>query len=359
LQVLEIIKKRTGKGHMVGQTDEIDIDIDALDTHILHELHRYVDGVFNPLAARARGGGASRGSGGGADGRNGADIVSDFNHADDAKSAGGGSDGGGAGGDGGGAAWSRPPHPAPAAAARAHCPNPSAVPAPAAAAHENGQKNAENIEEAVCGFLSDILGASNEAPSDKKGPGPDPDPEEAEPKGEVAGRDGLRERLTGLLRRACGGDARLLGRGLRAAMLGGVDWGTVALEAGGLEVEDVALLSLSNVGPGERDRMRREAENRLSRAEVAASSKPCPGAQPGGAVCGVPSMREGGCNTVGCTVCGSAWCWECGTLKAHKGRPGQPAAEIVRTAELVTSLQVRPRRRLLRRNGRTTSAAGR
>jgi hypothetical protein len=47
-QVVDIIKKR--KGHMVGQTEEVEIDIDALDNQTLRELDKYVSQCLNPTA---------------------------------------------------------------------------------------------------------------------------------------------------------------------------------------------------------------------------------------------------------------------------------------------------------------------
>jgi hypothetical protein len=46
--VVDIIRKR--KGHMVGQTQEVEIDIDALDTQTLRELDKYVNQCLNPAA---------------------------------------------------------------------------------------------------------------------------------------------------------------------------------------------------------------------------------------------------------------------------------------------------------------------
>ncbi len=46
--MVDIIKKR--KGHMVGQTAEVEIDINALDTQTLRELDKYVTQCLNPSA---------------------------------------------------------------------------------------------------------------------------------------------------------------------------------------------------------------------------------------------------------------------------------------------------------------------
>ena len=49
--MVDIIRKR--KGHMVGQTEEVEIDIDALDTQTLRELDKYVNQCLNPTAQPA------------------------------------------------------------------------------------------------------------------------------------------------------------------------------------------------------------------------------------------------------------------------------------------------------------------
>ena len=171
------------------------------------------------------------------------------------------------------------------------------------------------VDEAVGGFLSDTL----------------PESKTADPPFTGEWRRELHEKLVALVRRAYLGD-RIPDQGLRDA-LRDVDWEAVALMAGGLDRSHLELLLQARLSPEERRELEKRREEEESNRYKQENTKMCPGTTLAGAVCGVPCERTEGCNTVGCTVCSSAWCWQCGVLKAYRGQPGQSQRDIVLAAE--------------------------